>query len=52
MRVLEPGEDVPLAGEPEGHVAATRVEQRQLERHVAAKRTVVTPRQPHLPHPA
>ena len=52
VRVLEAGEDVALAGEAHRHVPAGRVQQRQLERHVAPERPVVPPREPHLAHPA
>ena len=37
VRVLEPGEDVALAGEALRHVPAAGVEQRQLQRHVPAE---------------
>ena len=51
VRVLEPGEDVPLAGEALRHLAATRVQERKLQRDVPAERAVVPAGEPHLAHP-
>jgi len=52
VRMLEAGEDVALPGEALRHVPAAGVEERQLQGHVPAERSVVTPGEPHLSHPA
>ena len=52
VRMLEAGEDVPLAGEPDGEVPPEPAHQRQLERDLPGERAVVSLGEPHVRHAA